>query len=69
MSGEAELGKVYRDTVSGFVGTATGRAEYLHGPPQVMLEADTGPTGDEKVRWVREARVVPHEPGPAGFGS
>lgn len=55
-----ELGQVYRDTVSGFVGTATGRAEYLHDTPDVKLVAHTGPTDDEKSRWVSETRLEPH---------
>jgi hypothetical protein len=28
---EMELGKTYRDTITGFEGVATGRFEYLHG--------------------------------------
>ena len=28
---KVELGKKYRDPISGFEGTATGRYEYLHG--------------------------------------
>lgn len=63
------LGLVYRDRVSGFVGTATGRAEYLDGVPSVLLTADTGPSGDLKDRWVNETRLEAHEPSAAGFGS
>jgi len=51
-----ELGLMYRDTVTGFEGMATSRAEYLHGGPRVMLEAIRG---DKEVsRWYDETRVV-----------
>jgi hypothetical protein len=63
------LGKVYRDTISGFTGTATARAEYLHSTPDVRIEADSGPTGDAKERWVREARLEPASARSTGFGS
>lgn len=54
---KTKLGAVYRDTVSGFIGKATGRTEYLESTPQVELEAETGPTGDKKSRWIEEGRL------------
>lgn len=63
-----EFGKVYRDEVSGFVGTAIGRAEYWHGATSVQLEAKTGPSGDQKLRWVPEGRLEEVEPRGSGFG-
>ncbi len=33
-----QLGKRYRDTISGFEGTATARHEYLYGCVRVLLE-------------------------------
>lgn len=56
-----ELGKTYRDSVTGFTGTATGRAVYLHDLPKVLLTADTGANGDLTERWVSEARLALHE--------
>ena len=61
------LGKVYRDTVTGFTGMATARTEYLLDTPNVRLEAKTGQE-DKKERWVGEARleIAPVDPA-AGF--
>lgn len=61
------LGRVYRDRISGFVGTAVGRAEYLYDSPSVQLVANTGPTGDGKTRWIEEARLEEHADQAAGF--
>lgn len=36
---EIELGEKYRDTTSGFVGTAIGRHEYLYGCTRITLQA------------------------------
>lgn len=62
-----ELGKRYRDVVSGFVGVATGRADYLYTTSQIRLVAETGPAGDAKERWVEEAQVVEDSLPSAGF--
>lgn len=64
-----ELGKVYRDTVTGFTGMATARTEYLLDTPNIRLEANTGQE-DKKERWVGEARleIAPVDPA-AGFSS
>lgn len=61
------LGDVYRDTISGFVGTATARTVYLYSTPQIRLVAATGATGEETMRWLEEAQVVPHDESPTGF--
>ena len=63
------LGKVYCDPISGFVGTATGRAEYLGNTPDVRLTADTGPAGELSERWIPETRIEPFRPPSSGFGS
>lgn len=34
---DVEMGEQYRDTLTGFVGTAVGRAEYLGGNQSVQL--------------------------------
>lgn len=62
------LGERYRDRVSGFVGTCTGRAEYLYETPSALLVADTGPAGDEKTRWVTEGKLEPVDAKRSGFG-
>lgn len=62
-----ELGQVYRDPITGFVGTATARAEYLYDTPNVRLTAETGQE-DLSERWITESRLVPHEKDkPHGF--
>ena len=48
-----KLGKKYRDTITGYEGTATGRAEYLNGCISVLLEGE----GETKQRWVDEPRL------------
>jgi hypothetical protein len=35
---EIKLGEKYRDTTSGFEGTAVGRHEYLHGCTRITLQ-------------------------------
>jgi hypothetical protein len=57
MGEQVKLGSKVQDTVTGIQGTATGRAEYLHGSPSVRIE---GRNGDGKPfdEWVPEPRVV-----------
>lgn len=63
----ADLGETYRYSVTGFVGVATSRSEKLHGPTQVLLEAERiGATVNEL--WVYEGRLEPPRPGETGFG-
>ena len=38
---EIQLGEQYRDTVTGFEGTAVGRHQYLHGCERITLQAMT----------------------------
>lgn len=63
------LGETYRDRVSGFVGVAIGRADYLEGAPEVLLAAHTGATGDDKSRWIKEGRLDPPEERRSGFSA
>lgn len=66
---DKRLGKQYRDSVSGFVGTVTGVAQYLGIPAnELRLTAETG-VGDAKERWVNENRCSEHSDKPAGFAS
>lgn len=62
------LGSLYRDTISGYVGTATARAVYLHGAVEVLVVAETG-QGDSRERWIREGRLEPTTKSAAGFAS
>lgn len=52
---EIKLGLKYRDTETGYIGTATSRSEFLHGEPLVYLENETGH------RWFEEIRLLPVE--------
>lgn len=56
------LGESYTDTITGFTGVATGRAEYLFESPSVKLErhVDAGGDADEDI-WISELRLVPAE--------
>lgn len=53
------LGAKYVDRVTGFVGMATARAEYLGNTPDVRLTAETG-QDELKERWVTESRIEKH---------
>jgi hypothetical protein len=57
------LGQKYRDTITGFEGTATGRFEYLFGCVRVNLEK--GKDGEAKDCCVDEQRLVLAETGEA----
>lgn len=52
------LGSRARDTVTGFTGIVTGRAEYLADTPSIRLTAENRQE-DLKERWVAEARCEP----------
>ena len=54
-----EFGSKVRDTVTGLTGTATGRAEYMHRPPCILVEP---PINEQNGRladsvWVNEKRI------------
>jgi hypothetical protein len=51
-----ELGEKYRDSITGFEGTATGLTVYLYGCRRVMLEG--GKDGEPKTEWFDEQRLV-----------
>lgn len=52
------LGSKVHDGITGFSGIATGRAEYLHGCPSVLIEATKLVDGKPESKWVDEPRVV-----------
>lgn len=54
--GPAVLARSYIDTVTGFHGVATGRAEYISGPPRVGLETVLK-NGEHFERWFDESRL------------
>lgn len=55
--GPVKLGEKYRDTITGFLGTATARTEYLYGCVRVVLEGRGGEGAPEE--WVfDEQRLV-----------
>lgn len=52
------LGRTYRDNITGFVGTATARHEYLYGCVRVDLEGQVVQDGDVKAWVFDEQRLV-----------
>ncbi len=64
---DSQLGHKYRDTITGFVGTATARTVYLDSSVQVRLEAETG-NEDAKERWIDESRLEQIDKHGVGFG-
>lgn len=57
LAGVVELGRDYRDYVTGFTGTATARTETLHGNVSVCLERADNEGKPEEV-WLPERRLV-----------
>lgn len=66
--GGVRLGLRYRDRVSGFVGTAVGRADYLYDAPTALLVARTDQAPSDS-RWVSEVRLELCPESNAGFSS
>ncbi len=54
---EIELGRTVQDRITGFKGIATGRAEYLTGCRQYLIEGKAK-DGDTKAHWVDDSRIV-----------
>ncbi len=53
-----EFGKEYEDKHSGFKGTATGRATYLHGPDTILIEARLkDETQQPQAKWIEVSRL------------
>lgn len=53
------IGRKFRDIITGFVGTATGRVEYLTGCNQILLSPEVGQDGSLKeTNWFDEQRLV-----------
>ncbi len=68
-----ELGVKARDKISGFVGTITGRTQYITGCMQYVLEAESKDNAKPEVQWVDEDRLIVIDapkisPEPAGRG-
>lgn len=56
---KVKLGEKYRDTITGFVGTATARSEFLYGCVRVGLEGTSAEPGKPgEVEWFDEQRLV-----------
>lgn len=52
------LGATYKDKITGFVGVATGRVEYISGCNQVLLAPKAGQDGSMKSsEWFDEQRL------------
>lgn len=52
-----KLGDKVKDTVTGFVGTATQRVEYLHSVPRIYVEAKLAADGRTRAEYVEESRL------------
>jgi hypothetical protein len=54
-----ELGSKVKDSITGFSGIATGRAEYLHGCARVLVEPQELKDGKPvESQWLDEPRLV-----------
>ena len=56
-----ELGKTYMDTISGFTGIATARAEYLHDTDFVRRSSRELVDGEAKSEWFSVGRLAEAE--------
>jgi len=54
-----QFGARYRDTVTGFEGVATARAEYVHGVATVRLETLSHDARTMIEEWITEDRLEP----------
>jgi len=52
-----ELGKKYKDSLTGFEGIATARATYLYGCVRVLLEAKSKSNVKPEEYWFDEQRL------------
>lgn len=64
---KVEFGQNYRDTISGYEGVATARAEYWHSGTEVLLVALGAKDGAANERWIKEARLALSAPRDVGF--
>ena len=53
-----EMGRIGKDKVTGFVGTVTGRSEYIDGCVHLMLEAKIKPGMKPVHAWFDLDRIV-----------
>jgi len=56
MGEKIKLGDLVTDSVTGVIGTATARIEYLHGESQVLIEYQADGRACEK--WITESRAA-----------
>lgn len=54
------LGKKYKDNITGYIGVATARSEYLYGCIRVLLESTKLKKDGDFINdfWVDEARLI-----------
>ncbi len=62
------LGAKVTDSITGFKGVATGRAEYLHNGASIRITACELNAGKPMEEWFDEQRIVVTERPAAGFG-
>jgi hypothetical protein len=54
-----EFGEVYRDRISGFQGTCTGKSSFISGCDQVLLTPTVGSDGGFKEgNWFDDERLI-----------
>jgi len=73
------MGKMVEDTITGLKGTVTGRAQYINGCRQVLIEPQVYEDGAYREIWIDEERVevlpgvkpvkMTNGPGRVGAGS
>lgn len=53
-----KLGSKVLDSITGFSGVATGRADYLHETPSIMVESKVDSEGKSVSKWIDEKRLT-----------
>lgn len=57
-----KLGDQATDSITGFSGTITAMAQYIHASPRAEITANALINGEVKSLWIEEARLVPSFP-------
>ncbi len=55
----ATLGTPVKDSITGFSGILTGKAEYLHNQAQGLVEGKVNAEGKVPFEWIMLSRLVP----------
>ncbi len=52
-----EIGRTYKDKITGFEGVATGHVEYISGCNQLLLSSKASNDGTTKTNWYDDQRL------------